>query len=205
MCDLVAQECDRLDSRFLEPACGDGNFLAEILRRKLSRCKQLYKKNPYDYERYSVLAVSSIYGVDILQDNAEECRERLYNIWNNEYEAICKKNCSNETRNTIRFILLHNILCGNALTLMKVDDEQKDTDVPIIFPEWSLLQGTKLKRRDFRLDVLLKANERPEKQKSLLDDDLTQYLSVNPVTGEYMPEPIRIYPAVHYKKIAEAE
>ena len=205
MCDLVAQECDRIDSRFLEPACGDGNFLAEILNRKLARCKQLYRRNSYDYERYSVLAVSSIYGVDIMQDNAEECRERLYKIWNSEYEAVCKKNCNNETRNTIRFILLHNILCGNALTLMRVDDNQQDTDVPIIFPEWSLLLGTKLKRRDFRLDVLLKANDKPEDQKSLLDDELSRYLSVNPVTGEYMPEPIREYPAVHYKKITEAE
>lgn len=202
MCDLVAQECDRIDSRFLEPACGDGNFLAEILRRKLARCKQLYKRNPYDYERYSVLAVSSIYGVDIMQDNAAECRERLYKIWNSEYETICKKNCNNETRETIKYILLHNILCGNALTLMRVDDDQNDTDVPIIFPEWSLLLGTKLKRRDFRLDVLLKANDKPEKQRSLLDDELSKYLSVNPVTGEYMPEPIREYQAVHYKKIA---
>ena len=202
MCDLVAQECDRIDSRFLEPACGDGNFLAEILRRKLARCKQLYKRNPYDYERYSVLAVSSIYGVDIMQDNAAECRERLYKIWNSEYETICKKNCNNETRETIKYILLHNILCGNALTLMRVDDDQNDTDVPIIFPEWSLLLGTKLKRRDFRLDVLLKANDKPEKQRSLLDDELSRYLSVNPVTGEYMPEPIREYQAVHYKKIA---
>lgn len=202
MCDLVAQECDRIDSRFLEPACGDGNFLAEILRRKLARCKQLYKRNPYDYERYSVLAVSSIYGVDIMQDNATECRERLYKIWNSEYETICKKNCNNETRETIKYILLHNILCGNALTLMRVDDEQNDTDVPIIFPEWSLLLGTKLKRRDFRLDVLLKANDKPEKQRSLLDDELSKYLSINPVTGEYMPEPIREYQAVHYKKIA---
>ena len=137
-----------------------------------------------------------------MQDNAAECRERLYKIWNSEYETICKKNCNNETRETIKYILLHNILCGNALTLMRVDDDQNDTDVPIIFPEWSLLLGTKLKRRDFRLDVLLKANDKPEKQRSLLDDELSRYLSVNPVTGEYMPEPIREYQAVHYKKIA---
>lgn len=62
MCDLVAQECDRIDSRFLEPACGDGNFLAEILTRKLATVKKLYKSNSYDYERYSVLAITSLYG-----------------------------------------------------------------------------------------------------------------------------------------------
>ena len=69
MCDLVAQECDRIDSRLLEPACGDGNFLAEILERKLATVKKLHKRSAYDYERYSVLAVSSIYGVDIMQEN----------------------------------------------------------------------------------------------------------------------------------------
>ncbi len=204
MCDLVAQECDRIDSRFLEPACGDGNFLAEVLTRKLNRCKQLYKRNPYDYERYSILAVSSIYGVDIMQDNAEECRQRLYELWNTEYEIVCKKQCNNEAREAVKYILSQNILCGNALTLMQVDEQQQDTDKPIIFPEWSLLQGTKLKRRDFRLDVLLKANDKPETQRPLLDDEPSEYLSINPVTGEYMPEPIKIYPAVHYKRIIES-
>lgn len=203
MCDLVDQECNRIDSRFLEPACGNGNFLAEILTRKLKRCKDLYRKNPYDYERYSVLAISSIYGVDIMQDNAEECRVRMFEIWNKEYEVVCKKSCNNETKKAVIYILSQNILCGNALTLMQVDENQQDTDLPIIFPEWSLLMGTKLKRRDFRLDVLLKANSKPDKQQKLLDDELSEYLSINPVTGEYMPEPIKIYPAVHYKKVME--
>src|SRR5665647_2399067 len=81
MCDLVKQETERIDSRFLEPACGDGNFLSEILSRKLAIVKSKYKKSPYDYERNSLLAVSSIYGVDILPDNAIACRERLFAIW----------------------------------------------------------------------------------------------------------------------------
>lgn len=205
MCDLVANECDRLDSRFLEPACGDGNFLAEILRRKLTRCKQQYKNNPYDYERFSVLAVSSIYGVDILQDNTEACRARLYEVWDEEYKGVCKKSCNNATREAVIYILSQNILCGNALTMMTVDEKQQDTDVPIVFPEWSLIMSTKIKRRDFRFDVLLKANSRPDKQQGFFDDELSEYLSVNPVTGEYMPEPIRIYPAVDYRKIMEVK
>lgn len=69
MCDLVSDECNRIDSRFLEPACGDGNFLAEILCRKLAAVKKKYKKSVIDYEKNSLLAVSSIYGVDILADN----------------------------------------------------------------------------------------------------------------------------------------
>lgn len=80
MLDLVKQETERIDSRFLEPACGDGNFLAEILRRKLAVVKTNYRRNPADYEKYAVIAVTSIYGIDILQDNVEACRERLFGI-----------------------------------------------------------------------------------------------------------------------------
>ena len=207
MCDLVSHECDRIDSRFLEPACGDGNFLAEVLQRKLNTVKRLYKKSNYDYERYSVLAVTSIYGVDILQDNCKDCRNRLYDIWNKDYTNICKGSCNEETRNAVRFILEKNILCGNAITLMCVDENQQDTTTPIVFPEWSLIMGTKLKRRDFRLDVLLKAKEssKQSNQYSMFDDrdDISKYLSRNPATDEYMAEPICEYPAMHYKRIKE--
>ena len=75
MLDMVMNETERIDSRFLEPACGEGAFLKEVLRRKLAVVKSQYGKSPYDYERYSVLAVTSIYGVDILEDNAEICRK----------------------------------------------------------------------------------------------------------------------------------
>lgn len=206
MCDLVAQECARIDSRFLEPACGDGNFLAEILTRKLTTVKKLYKSNPYDFERYSVLAITSLYGVDILADNVAECRARLFKLWDKEYKSICKKAVMQETREAVKYILSKNILCGNALTLMCVDENQNDLDTPIIFPEWSLMLGTKLKRRDFRLDVMLKANDKPKnKQPSLLDvpEDIRKYLSINPTTKEYMPLPICEYPPVHYRKVQE--
>ena len=88
MCDLVKQETERIDSRFLEPACGDGNFLAEILARKLAIVKKKYKRSAYDWERNSLLALGSMYGVDILLDNAKACRERLYEIWEQEYRAV---------------------------------------------------------------------------------------------------------------------
>ena len=206
MCDLVAHECDRIDSRFLEPACGDGNFLAEILTRKLATVKKIYKSNPYDYERYAVLAVTSVYGVEILADNVAECRERLFNLWDKEYKSVCKKAINNETREAVKYILSKNILCGNALTLMCVDENQKDTETPIIFPEWSLMLGTKLKRRDFRLDVMLKANDKPKSgQPSLFDipEEIRKYLSINPTTKEYMAEPICEYPPAHYRKVQE--
>lgn len=205
MCDLVSQECERIESRFLEPACGDGNFLAEILERKLAIVKKLYRKKLYDYERYAILALSSIYGVDIMIDNCLDCRDRLYKIWEKEYKSVAKTAMNDETCAAAKYIVRKNILCGNALTLMRVDEKQQDTDKPIIFPEWAMLQGTKLKRRDFRLDVLLKANEKPDKQMRLVDgeDDIYTYLSINPVTGEYMAEPICEYPAVHYRRIQD--
>ncbi|MEZ5032653.1 MAG: hypothetical protein R2787_14775 [Saprospiraceae bacterium] len=77
MFDLVKHETERIDSRFLEPACGNGNFLAEILRRKLAVVDSRYSKSQVEWERYSVIAVSSIYGVDILEDNAQECRDSV--------------------------------------------------------------------------------------------------------------------------------
>ena len=80
MCDLVANECLRPDSRFLEPACGDGNFLAVILKRKLAELRRKYKKSPRDYEKQAIVAIGSLYGVDIMNDNVEACRERLYKI-----------------------------------------------------------------------------------------------------------------------------
>ena len=180
--------------------------MAEILTRKLTTVKKLYKSNPYDFERYSVLAVTSVYGVDILADNVAECRARLFKLWDKEYKSVCKKAVMQETREAVKYILSKNILCGNALTLMCVDENQNDLDTPIIFPEWSLMLGTKLKRRDFRLDVMLKANDKPKsEQLSLLDipEDIRKYLSINPTTKEYMAEPICEYSPVHYRKVQE--
>ncbi|MBU6221080.1 MAG: SAM-dependent DNA methyltransferase, partial [Bacteroidetes bacterium] len=102
MLDLVKHETERIDSRFLEPACGNGNFLAEVLRRKLKVVDERYGNNQMDWERYAVIAISSIYGVDILEDNAKECRERLYTIFDDFYTALFKDKCKEECRRSIR-------------------------------------------------------------------------------------------------------
>ena len=187
MLDLVKQETERVDSRFLEPACGDGNFVAEILRRKLEAAKRRAtppkkkKPLPLEFEKQSVIAVASIYGVDILLDNVQSCRERLYTIWNTAYEAICKKEVSEDCLNAVRFILSRNIVCGNALSMKTVDENGHDTDDPIVFSEWSFVMGTKMQRKDYRFDRLLsgayapKADDKERKtreaeQMSLLPD-----------------------------------
>lgn len=168
MLDLVKQETERVDSRFLEPACGDGNFLVEILRRKLAAARKRAtppkRKNPLplEFEKQSVIAVASIYGVDLMMDNVIACRERLYKIWDGEYQTVCKKEISEDCRAAVRFILGRNIVCGNALSLKAVDSSGKDTDEPIIFSEWAFVTGTKLQRKDFRFDRLLEGDYEPK-------------------------------------------
>ena len=122
MLDLVKHETERIDSRFLEPACGNGNFLAEVLRRKLKVVDQRYGNIQMDWERYAVIAVSSIYGVDILEDNAKECRERLFNIFDDFYTALFMDKCKEECRRSIRFLFDRNILWGDALDFTNKDD-----------------------------------------------------------------------------------
>ena len=165
MCDL-ANECERIDSRFLEPACGNGNFLAEILARKLSVVRKKYKKSTVDYEKNSLLAVSSLYGVDIMQDNAEECRQRLYGIWLDEYKKVCKNNVNEDVCASIKSILKLNIICGNALSLKEVDENGNDTEKPIIFSEWAFISGASLQKKDYEFADLV-ADEKTSKQNGL--------------------------------------
>lgn len=209
MLDLVKQETERIDSRFLEPACGDGNFLAEILRRKLAVCRRKYQKSPFDYERNAVLAITSIYGVDLMMDNVEACRERLFGIWDKEYKAVCKKETNDQTRKTVRFILSRNIVCGNALTMMCVDNKQQDTEEFIVFPEWSFpFNDARIQCRDFRFDVLLKENEDEENydtQFNLFGDDpmdIDQWM-IDPITNETVPKPIKVHPIIPYRRLCE--
>ncbi|MDE7291464.1 MAG: hypothetical protein K2N58_05400 [Treponemataceae bacterium] len=176
MCDLVKDETERIDSRFLEPACGDGNFLAEILSRKLAVVKRKYGRSHLDYEKNAVLAASSIYGVDILFDNVIACRERMFALWDKEYKAVCKKDCNEQTREAVKFILSRNIVCGNALTLKCVDENANDTDEPIIFSEWAFVTASQLQRSDYTFDELLAQNDgNPKtKQRSLFDDTVDE-------------------------------
>lgn len=134
MLDLVKHETDRIESRFLEPACGTGNFLAEVLDRKLAVVTSRYGKSQADWDRYAIIAVSSIYGIDILSDNIEKCRERLFKPF---------ENCREEVKRSIKYILDRNIVCGDALSLKG-----------IIFSEWSPV-GSGLKRRDFAFHELV--------------------------------------------------
>lgn len=176
MCDLLKQETERIDSRFLEPACGDGNFLSVILKRKLAIVKKKYKRSAYDWERNSLLALGSLYGVDIMLDNVVACQERLFEIWNKEYKAVCKKECNDETREAAKFILKLNIVCGNTLTLLCVDGDGCELNVPIIFSEWTFpFNDARMQRKDYTFAELLAMEEpKPSKKKKKPDDDFEQ-------------------------------
>ena len=195
MCDLVKDETERIDSRFLEPACGDGNFLAEILTRKLEVVKRKYKKSTLDYEKNAVLAISSVYGVDILNDNVLACRERLFKLWDKEYKAVCKKDCNDQTREAVKFILSKNIVCGNALTLKCVDENGNETDEPIVFSEWAFITGFQMQRQDYTFAHLLEMNneeKQTKKQQSMFDENETQ--------GKFLCRYV-----THYRRVQENE
>jgi hypothetical protein len=185
MLDLVKQETERIDSRFLEPACGNGNFLAEVLRRKLAVVEGKYKKSQPDYERYAIIAISSIYGVDILEDNAQECRDRLYNIFEEQYTELYVNECKEECRNSVKFLLNRNILWGDAL-----DFTNPVTKEPIVFSEWSAVNGSMLKRRDYVFKFLVEKTH----QFSMFNDE------GNPAA---IDEPVKDYPVMHFLRLAE--
>lgn len=154
MLDLVKHETERIDSRFLEPACGDGNFLAEILRRKLQVCRNFVeqkKSTQLEYEKNAVLAVSSIYGIELLPDNATTCRERLFRIFSDEYHTLFTDNVKQACLDSIRYLLSKNIIIGNALTYHRIDQP----DQWIVISEWSLLGGGMMNRRDYEFSYMV--------------------------------------------------
>lgn len=206
MLDLVKQETERIESRFLEPACGDGNFLEEILRRKLKvalkASKYKGKLFPADYEKKAILCLCSIYGVELLQDNVDSCIERLYDIWNKEYTKRMKSEASDQAREVARFVLQKNILCGDTLTMLKTDG------TPIIFAQWDLISGDNIKRRDFRLDELVSGgndakSEKPSAQMTLSDVTPHSTFTYDEMTGAWMPDPIKEYPPTDYRRIVD--
>ena len=188
MLDLVKQETERIDSRFLEPACGTGNFLVEILERKLKVVEARYKKSQIEYERNAITAISSIYGVDILEDNVDACRDRLLVIFTKFYINHYKKDFNEEFLKSAQFILSKNIIWGDALTMKTI------AETPITFSEWSAVNGSLIKRRDFQLDKLLANVEFDDNELNLFSDNK------EPV---FIPQPVAEFPLTHFLKIAE--
>lgn len=145
MLDLVKQETERIESRFLEPACGSGNFLVPVLKRKLAAVDKRYKSSEFERLHHAMLGLMCIYGIELLADNAAECR-------NNLLELFCthlKIDLDSKEAKVARVVLEANIVQGDALSLR---DHQGE---PIVFPEWSYIGKGLFKRRDFKYDELI--------------------------------------------------
>ena len=144
MLNLVKDETERIDSRFLEPACGSGNFLVQILRRKLAAVELKYGRSDFERRHYALLGLMCIYGIELLADNIAECRANVLEILA-EYLNLEE---SDELYCAASYVLSQNLVHGNALT-MRTHDSQ-----PITFAEWGYLGKGKFQRRDFRFDAL---------------------------------------------------
>lgn len=144
MLDLVKGETERIDSRFLEPACGSGNFLIQILRRKLAAVELKYGKYQFEKRHFALFGVMCIYGIELLPDNIAECRDNLLEILA-EYLGLAQ---SDDLYRAASFVLTQNLVHGDALTMLDSNEQ------PITFPEWGYLGKGRFQRRDFRFDVL---------------------------------------------------
>lgn len=144
MLDLVKEETERLDSRFLEPACGSGNFLVPVLRRKLASVELKFGKSDFERRHYALLALMCIYGVELLEDNIAECRDNLLEV----FTQYLNLDASDDLYRAANFVLTQNLVHGDALTM------RTSLGHPIVFAEWGYLGKGKYQRRDFRLDTL---------------------------------------------------
>ena len=144
MLDLVKGETERIDSRFLEPACGSGNFLTNVLRRKLAAVELKYGQSSFEKRHYALLGMMCIYGIELLPDNIAECRTNLLDIFA-EYLGL---NAVDDLYRAASFVLSLNLVHGDALTMKGSDGK------PITFAEWGYLGKGKFQRRDFRYDIL---------------------------------------------------
>ena len=182
MLNLVKDESERIDSRVLEPACGSGNFLVPVFLRKLASVQERYGTSEFEKRHYALFALMCTYGIELLADNAEECRENLSGVFN----AFLNAEPDGEWARAARAVLSANIVQGDALTMTVPGG------APITFPEWGYLGKGKFQRRDFRYDSLTQRSSYGEDTLfgGLDDDELFT--------------PTRDYPVMTVRQIAEA-
>jgi hypothetical protein len=147
MLDLVKDETERIDARFLEPACGSGNFLVRILQRKLAAVQTKYGKSDFERRHYALLALMCIYGIELLADNIAECRANMLAV----LAGYLQLDASDELYRAASYVLAQNLVHGDALTMRTA------AGGPLIFAEWGYLGRGKFQRRDFRLDILTRS------------------------------------------------
>lgn len=182
MLDLVKGETERIDSRFLEPACGSGNFLVPVLQRKLAAVEAKYGKSDFERRHYALLGLMCIYGIELLVDNIAECRANLLDVFADYLDV-------DETDDLYRagfYVLSQNLVYGDALTMRGTDG------APIRFAEWGYLGRGKFQRRDFRLDVLTGSSA------FSAEGSLFAHMGKHELFT-----PIRTYPTITVKELAD--
>jgi N-6 DNA Methylase len=184
MLDLVKDETERIDSRFLEPACGSGNFLVRIVQRKLAAVELRYGKSDFERQHYGLLGLMCIYGVELLVDNIAECRANVLEIFI-EYLNL---NTSDDLYRAASYVLSQNLVHGDALT-MRTQNNQA-----ITFAEWGYLGKGKFQRRDFRFDSLTLSST------FSAEGSLFAQLSKHEVF-----KPMKTYPPMTVRELASAE
>lgn len=123
----------------------------------------------------------------------------MFNIWHKEYITVCKNEAMPDCEEAVRFILRHNILCGNALTMLRVDVGGNDTADPIIFAQWDLMTGDLMKRRDYRLDELMRSQ----------NEQMDMFMFMNgweydEETHAWIPAPIQEFEPTNYWEVQNA-
>lgn len=180
MLDLVKPETEQIDARFLEPACGSGNFLVSVLRRKLAAVHRKYGKSEFERRQHALLALMCIYGIELLADNIAECRANLLEVFS-EYLGL---EAHDDLYRAASYVLSQNLVHGDALTMRTTDGD------PITFAEWGPLGRGKFKRRDFRLRSLTQ-------MAAVVEDPMFR------PTGKEDPfVPVKDYPPVTVRELA---
>lgn len=183
MLDLVKDETERIDSRFLEPACGSGNFIVQILRRKLAAVELKYGKSDFERRHYALLALMCIYGIELLGDNIAECHDNVLDVFAEYFNM-------DETDDLYRaasYVLLQNLVHGDALTMRTLDGQA------ITFAEWGYLGKGKYQRRDFRFDVLTGSSA------FSAEDSLFAHMGMHEIFA-----PTKTYPPMTVRELAGA-
>jgi hypothetical protein len=183
MLDLVGDETERIDARFLEPACGTGNFIVQILQRKLAAVQAKYGKSSFEKKHYALLALMCIYGIELLPDNVEECRNNVLEIFA-EYLRLDK---GDDLYRAAELVLSQNVIHGDALSM------RTNAGEPITFAEWGYLGKGRYQRRDFRLDVLTGSSS------FKAEDSLFSTLGKHEIFT-----PVETYPAMSVADLANA-
>lgn len=181
MLDLVKDESERIDSRFLEPACGSGNFLVAILNRKLAAVELKYGKSAFERQHYALLGLMCMYGVELLADNMTECRANLLAI----FADYLNVEPTDHLYRAASHVLLQNLVLGDALTMKTA------RNVPITFPEWGYLGRGRYQRRDFRMDVLTGAAAFSAEDSLFAD-----------IAKEQLFQPVKSYPPMTAHELA---